>query len=132
MGVPASEVRFPGHGSEEIRGELYTPDAAGAVRGGVVLVHEVFGLDAFTHSVASRLAGAGWAVLAPDLYSREGVPGPVSPDPDTVAAWSADEIRAAVAALPDRRAVSDAIDKRRQLVAEIIVVRQRDGVWNRT
>lgn len=108
MDEPATEVRFPGHGGEEIRGQLYTPeDAAGTPRGGVVLVHEVFGLDAFTHSVGRRLAAAGWAVLAPDLYSREGLPGPASPDPDTVATWSVDEIRAAVAAVPDRRAVGD-------------------------
>lgn len=108
MGESTRVIRFPGHRGEEIRGELYSGAEAEATRrGGVVLVHEVFGLDAFTRAVAGRLLEAGWAVLAPDLYSREGRPGPAAPSEDTVATWSADEIRAAVAGIPDRRAVGD-------------------------
>lgn len=108
MDAATREIRFPGYRGEEIRGELYPAAGSGAApSGGVVLVHEVFGLDGFTRAVAGRLVEAGWTVLAPDLYSREGRPGPAAPGEDAVATWSAEEIRAAVAGIPDRRAVGD-------------------------
>lgn len=37
---------------------------------GVVLVHEIFGLDDNMRAHADRLAAAGFLVLAPDLFSR--------------------------------------------------------------
>src|SRR5206468_11767284 len=100
---------FRGHGGEEISGFLARPGVVGedGRRPGLVLVQEVFGVDAHIRAMCERFAGEGFAVLAPDLYSREGVPGPkptpAIPDP----VWSMDEVRAAVASLPDRRVLGD-------------------------
>jgi carboxymethylenebutenolidase len=38
---------------------------------GVLVIHEANGLDAFTRDVCDRLARAGFAALAPDLYRGE-------------------------------------------------------------
>ena len=57
--------------------------------------------------VARRFVAEGYVVLAPDLYSREGVPGPVGTDDDPAPAWELETIRAAAAGLPDRRALAD-------------------------
>lgn len=102
-------VTFAGHGGDEIRAHLWRPQQARGEDGApaVVLAHEVFGLDAFVDGVARRFAEAGFVVLAPDLYSREGVPGPASTPEDPAPAWDVDTIRAAVASIPDRRAVGD-------------------------
>lgn len=98
-------ITFEGQGAAELRAEVFMP--AAEVRGGVVVVHEVFGLDAFTRSVGERLAEAGFAAIAPDLYGREGCPGPEGSAAEPAPTWTAEQIRAAVAALPDRRAVAD-------------------------
>ena len=103
----ASEVRYPGHGGDELRARLVVPPADVTEetpgRAGVVLIHEVFGLDQHMADIAARLAGAGYAVIAPDLYSRDGLPGPTPTDADPAPPWPADTIRAAVASLQDRR-----------------------------
>src|SRR4051812_42142976 len=46
---------------------------------GIVLVQEAFGVDAFIQDVAQRLATAGYAVLAPDLFSYGGKPHALAP-----------------------------------------------------
>jgi carboxymethylenebutenolidase len=43
-------------------------------RGGVVVLHEVFGLTPHMESICQRLAGQGWAALAPALFHRNGAP----------------------------------------------------------
>jgi carboxymethylenebutenolidase len=105
-------IRFRGHGGEEIRGWLARPEkerGEDAARGlaGIVLVQEVFGLDPHIRDRTERLADEGFLVLAPDLYSREGVPGPKPTPEDPFPIWSMDEVRAAVASLPDRRVLGD-------------------------
>ena len=49
-------------------GELYLP--AAAARGGVIVLHERYGLVQHTLDLAQRLAGDGYVALAPDLFSR--------------------------------------------------------------
>ena len=62
-----------GHGT--IRGYLVRP-AAGAPRGGVVVVHENRGLNPYIEDVARRVAVAGFTALAPDgLTPLGGYPG---------------------------------------------------------
>jgi carboxymethylenebutenolidase len=92
-------VEFAGHGGQTIRG-LFTAPATRARAPGVVLVHEVFGLDAHMREVARRLAAEGFAVLAPDLWSREAERAPASGS-------TVEQMRAAVQALPDRRVLGD-------------------------
>lgn len=42
--------------------------------GGVVVLHEAFGLTAYITDVTIRLARAGWHALAPALFHRQGSP----------------------------------------------------------
>jgi len=57
--VPAEELDL---------GHLVTPDSG--ARPGVVLIHDVWGLADHTRDLAARLAAAGFAALAVDLYRR--------------------------------------------------------------
>jgi len=91
------------------------PDERGAA---VVLIHEVFGLDRHMRDVARRFAAEGYAVLAPDLYSREGLPGPAGTDADPAPRWELDTIRSAAQGLPDRRALAD-LDAAALRIAEV-------------
>ncbi|MEM7308307.1 MAG: dienelactone hydrolase family protein [Planctomycetota bacterium] len=108
MNVEREELRFPGASGEEVRAVMLQGSAEEpGERSGVVLVHEVFGLDAYVLDVAEGLAAAGHAVIAPDLYSREGLPGPASTEAEPAPTWDSDQIRGAVASMPDRRAIAD-------------------------
>ena len=59
----------------ELRGVLAVPSDASASHKlpSVVMVHEVFGIDAAMRAQIERLANAGYVVLMPDLFSRGGV-----------------------------------------------------------
>lgn len=46
----------------------------------VIVIQEIWGPDAHIQEVADRLAMAGYAALAPDLYSRGGRPDTLSPE----------------------------------------------------
>jgi carboxymethylenebutenolidase len=68
--------------------------------GGVLLLHEAFGLNADIQALAGRLAERGYAALAPDLYRR---------GPDRLAGY--DERAKAIAmlkTLPDGQVLDDA------------------------
>ena len=57
----------------ELRGVVAVPDqAAAGPRPGVVMVHEVFGIDDVMRAQMTRLAEAGYVVIMPDLFSRGG------------------------------------------------------------
>lgn len=58
-------------GSKPLHGYLATPDGPGPWPG-LVMVHEVFGLDEMMRRHADRLAAAGYLTLAVDLYSAGG------------------------------------------------------------
>lgn len=106
--VRSGAIRFRGHGGDEIGGILARSEGTGSRAPGIVLVQEVFGLDPHIRSMTERLAGEGFVVLAPDLYSREGGPPGPRPTPEEPApVWTMEEVRAAVASLPDRRVVGD-------------------------
>ena len=108
MGIRSEEIEFAGHGGDPVRGLLVLPDRSAPRPGpGIVLIHEVFGLDAHVRDLAARFATEGYAVLAPDLYSREGVPGPRSTPAEPAPAWTPEQIRAAARGLPDPRALGD-------------------------
>jgi carboxymethylenebutenolidase len=101
------EIRFRGHGGDDVRGVAARPSFHGTKRPGLVLVQEAFGIDAHIRSLVARFAGEGFVVVAPDLYSREGTPGPKPTREDPEPMWSMDDVRAAVSALPDRRVLGD-------------------------
>jgi len=58
----------------ELKGLLAQPQGQGSGPWpAVVMVHEVFGIDANMRAQITRLAEAGYVVLMPDLYSRGGM-----------------------------------------------------------
>lgn len=110
--TPPERIRFRGHAGDEIQGLRARPspdagDAGGERWPAIVLVQEVFGLDAHMHSLVERFASEGFVVLAPGLYSREGTPGPQSTPEDPAPIWKMEHIRVAVSSLPDRRVLGD-------------------------
>lgn len=56
-------------GEAGLTAELFLP-AGGGPNPGVVVLHESFGLNDDIRRIASRFADAGYAALAPDLYSH--------------------------------------------------------------
>lgn len=92
----AETVLFRGHGGDQISGYFARPLGPGPYPG-VVVLHEIFGLVPHIKEVALKIARHDYAVLAPDLYHREG-PG----DPEDVAA----AVRAA-GGVPDDRCIGD-------------------------
>ena len=53
--------------------DTYVAEPAGEPRGGLVLIHEIWGLSDHITDVADRLAGEGYLVFAPDILSHAGV-----------------------------------------------------------
>ncbi|MBB5842773.1 carboxymethylenebutenolidase [Conyzicola lurida] len=51
----------------------YRAEPVGEVRGGLVLIHEIWGLVAHITDVADRFAAEGYLVLAPDILGPTGV-----------------------------------------------------------
>jgi carboxymethylenebutenolidase len=97
-------IAFRGAAGDEVRGPFVAADERAP---GVVLVHEVFGVDPHVEDVAQRLAREGFAVLAPDLWSREGVPGPKPTAREPAPQWTTEQVRGAVQSLSDRRVLGD-------------------------
>lgn len=58
-------------GAGSISAYVARPD--GPVRGGLVLLHEVWGLVGHTRDVADRFAREGYVVVAPDLLADQGI-----------------------------------------------------------
>ena len=56
-------------GGATLAAELFLPDGAGP-HPGVLVLHESFGLNDDIRRLAARFAAAGYAALAPDLYSH--------------------------------------------------------------
>jgi carboxymethylenebutenolidase len=65
----------------------YRADPAGAPRGGVVVVQEIFGVNHHIRAVCDRLAALGYAAVAPALFDRF--------QPDFQSGYSPQEVAAA-------------------------------------
>lgn len=68
--VDAEAVSFPGPAGT-VQGYLAMP-ASGPDAPGIIVIHEIFGLNDHIRDVARRLAKVGYLALAPDLASRSG------------------------------------------------------------
>ena len=69
MYAPMGEVlRLIAADSHEL--SAYRADPEGVPRGGIVLVQEIFGVNAHIREVADRFASEGYAVIAPALFDR--------------------------------------------------------------
>jgi len=58
--------------TSELKGMIAIPEGKGPWPG-VVMVHEIFGIDDNMQAQMKRLASAGYVVIMPDLYSRGGI-----------------------------------------------------------
>lgn len=67
MATKGSDIEYP-TGNDRINGYLASP-VDGKQHPGVIVIHEIFGLDPHTRSVADRMASEGYVALAPDLFS---------------------------------------------------------------
>ncbi len=96
----------PEGGSPGLRGVLGVPDGEGPWPG-VVVVHEVFGVDEVMRRQVRRIASAGYLALMPDLFTAGGALRCLVP---TFRALAAGEGRAVtdVEAARDRLAATDA------------------------
>jgi carboxymethylenebutenolidase len=52
---------------------VYRAEPQGSLRGGIILIHEIWGLVPHITDVADRFAAQGYLVLAPDLFSDAGM-----------------------------------------------------------
>lgn len=94
-------------------GYLARPGGAAGPLPGVVVIQEIWGVDPHIEDVTRRLAAAGYAALAPDLFAQGGTrPAPLAParikeaqaflNGLPASAWRDAEVRgAALATLPD-------------------------------
>ncbi|MBD2845728.1 dienelactone hydrolase family protein [Paenibacillus sp. IB182496] len=69
MGLQAEWIQY-GQGQS---GYLVRPEGEELQAPGVVVLQEIWGVDAHIRDVTARLAGAGYVALAPDLYADGGV-----------------------------------------------------------
>jgi carboxymethylenebutenolidase len=87
-------------GDMNIPAYLSRPKKRGALPGAVLVIHEVFGLNDHIKTVADRIAGEGYAVLAPNFFVR--APEPPPKDTTDMAA-----LRKAASSIPDEVAIKD-------------------------
>lgn len=66
--MPGQTVRIP-TGDGDLTAYVASPDQAGEPRPGVLVLHELFGLNDDIRRIAGRFAESGYVALAPDLYS---------------------------------------------------------------
>jgi carboxymethylenebutenolidase len=71
--IDLSDLARAHSGSEPLRGYLATPSGTGPWPG-VVMIHEIFGLDDVMRRHAERLANLGYLTLAVDLFSAGSTP----------------------------------------------------------
>lgn len=60
-------------GAEGVDAYLSTPPVEAPARGGLIVIHEAWGLVDHIKDVADRFAAQGYVVLAPDLLRRVGI-----------------------------------------------------------
>ncbi len=95
--MAGADGSFQSHGTT-IR--FFEARPAGAARGVVIVIPDVWGLSDHYRDIAGRLATEGYAGFAIDIYSREAPPDPTAlADLGKVAAW--------IEAIPDRRVMQD-------------------------
>ncbi|MCA1689357.1 MAG: dienelactone hydrolase family protein [Actinobacteria bacterium] len=69
-----------GSDGESVSAYITRPAGAREELPGVVVIQEVWGVDAHIRDVADRIAASGYVALAPDLYSRGGRPAELGPE----------------------------------------------------
>jgi carboxymethylenebutenolidase len=73
-------IRYDGDGGAPVEAYVARPARVDAPLPGVIVIQEVWGVDAHIQDVAQRLATAGYVAMAPDLYSHGGRPASLEED----------------------------------------------------
>jgi carboxymethylenebutenolidase len=99
------DVTFPSSTGRPMRAALAVPDGGSGPRPGMIVIHEIFGLNDDIRRISGRFADLGYVVLAPDLFDTGGArilcvlrtflairrrEGPAFADLDAARAWLAD------------------------------------------
>ncbi len=66
------EISFPSGSGRPMRGAFAPPPPGGEPRPGVIVIHEIFGLNTDIREKVKQLAAMGYAAMAPDLYDTGG------------------------------------------------------------
>jgi len=67
--MPATtDVTFPAARGHPMRAALAVPAAGAGKRPGVIVIHEIFGLNDDIRRISARIADLGYVALAPDLF----------------------------------------------------------------
>jgi len=102
------DIRLKASDGFELGG--YRADPAGAPKGAVVVIQEIFGVNHHIRAVCDRLAGEGYVAIAPAIFDRV--------EPDFTSGYSPDEVAVArkfvanpdwAAMLRDTQAAIDAV-----------------------
>ena len=64
------DLTFPADGGFAMPGFVARPDEVSSPQRGVVVIHEIFGLNDDIRRIATRFADEGYVAIAPDLFSR--------------------------------------------------------------
>jgi carboxymethylenebutenolidase len=72
MAMTTRDITFPAADGHPMRAALAAPEN-GASHAGVIVIHEIFGLNDDIRRITARIAALGYVALAPDLYDRPGV-----------------------------------------------------------
>ncbi len=73
-----TDITFPADGGRPMRAAYAAPPDSQKQPGGqkvpgLIVIHEIFGLNDDIRRITGRVADIGYAALAPDLYDRDGV-----------------------------------------------------------
>jgi carboxymethylenebutenolidase len=69
--MTTSDITFPAAGGRPMRAAYAAPSDS-QKHPGVIVIHEIFGLNDDIRRITGRVADLGYAALAPDLYDRDG------------------------------------------------------------
>ncbi|MGH7780993.1 MAG: dienelactone hydrolase family protein [Candidatus Binataceae bacterium] len=66
------DITFPTKGGHPMRAAIAGPEDGGK-HPGVIVIHEIFGLNDDIRRITARVAGLGYVAMAPDLYDGPGL-----------------------------------------------------------
>jgi len=69
--MTTTDITFPSHNGRPMRAAYAAPSDS-QKRPGVIVIHEIFGLNDDIRRITGMVADLGYAALAPDLYDRAG------------------------------------------------------------
>jgi len=101
--MPSSTIALAA--ADGFQSSAYVSEPAGTPRGAIVVLQEIFGVNAHIRSVADRYAAAGYLAIAPAMFDRIEKNVDIGYGPEDMKRGSA--LKAAVEALPAPGALQD-------------------------